>query len=274
VFAGFFLVFMFCNPIYTYSLKQGIDAPTCKNVVLARVVNSMTEFKQIIGRGTRLREDYGKLWFSIIDYTGSATKNFADPEFDGYPEVENEVVIDAEGQEQQAEADVSTAEPEADDAWNEAEPGESTADPDEGEELRDKWADPVQREEIMIELEERGIDFNQLAEEAGKPEADPLDLLCHLAFEAPLRTRMERAEYLRKNTPDFFDQCGPEATEILESLLEKYTDYGPKQFVIPDALQVAPISDHGNVIEIASLFGGAVRMKTAVDTMQALLYKM
>jgi type I restriction enzyme R subunit len=62
-------------------LTTGIDAPTCKNVVLARVVNSMTEFKQIIGRGTRLREDYGKLWFSIIDYTGSATKNFADPDF-------------------------------------------------------------------------------------------------------------------------------------------------------------------------------------------------
>jgi type I restriction enzyme R subunit len=305
-------------------LTTGIDAPTCKNVVLARVVNSMTEFKQIIGRGTRLREDYGKLWFSIIDYTGSATKNFADPDFDGYPEVENEVVIDIEGQEQQAGADVGTAEPEPDDEWTKDEPGESTAGPGEGEEhrkyyvdggsvviashlvyeldadgkqlkvvqytdytagkvrtlfssseeLRDKWADPVQRTEIMIELEERGIDFNQLAAEVGMPEADPLDLLCHLAFEAPLRTRRERAEYLRKNTPDFFDQYGPEATEILESLLEKYTDYGPKQFVIPDALQVAPISDHGNVMEIANLFGGAACMKAAVDTMQTLLYKM
>jgi type I restriction enzyme R subunit len=54
-------------------LTTGVDAPTCKNVVLARVVNSMTEFKQIIGRGTRIREDYGKLFFNIIDYTGSAT---------------------------------------------------------------------------------------------------------------------------------------------------------------------------------------------------------
>ena len=51
-------------------LTTGVDAPTCKNVVLARVVNSMSEFKQIVGRGTRLREDYGKLWFNIIDYTG------------------------------------------------------------------------------------------------------------------------------------------------------------------------------------------------------------
>ena len=66
-------------------LTTGVDAPTCKNVVLARVVGSMTEFKQIIGRGTRVRDDYGKLWFNIIDYTGSATRMFADPDFDGDP---------------------------------------------------------------------------------------------------------------------------------------------------------------------------------------------
>jgi type I restriction enzyme R subunit len=66
-------------------LSTGVDAPTCKNIVLARVIGSMTEFKQIIGRGTRVREDYGKLFFSILDYTGSATQMFADPAFDGDP---------------------------------------------------------------------------------------------------------------------------------------------------------------------------------------------
>ena len=66
-------------------LTTGIDAPTCKNIVLARVIGSMTEFKQIIGRGTRVREDYGKLSFTILDYTGSATRMFADPDFDGDP---------------------------------------------------------------------------------------------------------------------------------------------------------------------------------------------
>ena len=66
-------------------LTTGVDAPTCKNVVLARVVGSMTDFKQIIGRGTRVRDDYGKLWFNIVDYTGSATRLFADPAFDGDP---------------------------------------------------------------------------------------------------------------------------------------------------------------------------------------------
>ncbi len=66
-------------------LTTGVDVPTCKNIVIARVVGSMMEFKQIIGRGTRVRDDYGKLYFNILDYTGSATRLFADPDFDGEP---------------------------------------------------------------------------------------------------------------------------------------------------------------------------------------------
>src|SRR5208282_4419870 len=81
-------------------LTTGLDAPTCKNIVLARTVNSMTEFKQIIGRGTRVRDDYGKLWFNIIDYTGSATRNFADPAFDGDPVLATEEEIDEYGKTQ------------------------------------------------------------------------------------------------------------------------------------------------------------------------------
>ena len=79
-------------------LTTGVDAPTCKNVVIARVIGSMTDFKQIIGRGTRVREDYGKLFFNIVDYTGSATRLFADPDFDGEPALIDEEVIDEEGE--------------------------------------------------------------------------------------------------------------------------------------------------------------------------------
>src|SRR2546422_6664828 len=78
-------------------LTTGVDVQTCKNVVLARVINSMTEFKQIIGRGTRVRDDYGKLYFSIVDYTGSATRMFADPDFDGDPVLITEEEMDEEG---------------------------------------------------------------------------------------------------------------------------------------------------------------------------------
>jgi type I restriction enzyme R subunit len=82
-------------------LTTGVDVPTCKNIVLARVIRSMTEFKQIIGRGTRLRTDEGKWFFNILDYTGSS-RLFEDDNFDGTPALITEVVIDAEGKERTA----------------------------------------------------------------------------------------------------------------------------------------------------------------------------
>src|SRR6266404_190314 len=78
-------------------LTTGVDVQTCKNIVIARVVNSMTEFKQIIGRGTRVRDDYGKLYFNILDYTGSATRLFADPDFDGDPVLITEEEMNEKG---------------------------------------------------------------------------------------------------------------------------------------------------------------------------------
>ncbi len=94
-------------------LTTGVDAPTCKNIILARVVNSMVEFKQIIGRGTRLRDDYGKYFFNILDFTQS-TRLFADPEFDGDPAVITEQAIDDEGNPTGEETEVAQAEAEED----------------------------------------------------------------------------------------------------------------------------------------------------------------
>lgn len=79
-------------------LSTGVDMPTCKNVVLVKVINSMTDFKQIIGRGTRVRDDYGKLYFTIMDYTGSATRLFADPAFDGEPALITEEEMNNQGE--------------------------------------------------------------------------------------------------------------------------------------------------------------------------------
>src|SRR5260370_27386565 len=89
-------------------MTTGVDVPTCRNIVLARVINSMTDFKQIIGRGTRVRDEYGKLYFNILDYTGSATRMFADPEFDGEPALITEEEMDASG----TQVDVKVVEPE------------------------------------------------------------------------------------------------------------------------------------------------------------------
>lgn len=297
-------------------LTTGVDAPTVQNIVLLRVINSMTEFKQIIGRGTRVRDDYGKLFFSILDYTGSATRLFADPEFDGEPSIETEQTIDDEGEPVDDETVVTPEdEPEGDDP--EPLPPDGPDEPrrkfyyDGGQveiaahlvyeldsdgnqlrvvqftdytadkvrtlyrnaaELRDAWADPQRRSDIIERLEERGIDFDHLAETANQPDADPLDLICHLAFNAPLRTRRERAQRLRTDRRDFFDQFGPDARQILDELLDKYTEHGTAQFVIPDVLEVPPISEHGNVIEIANRFGGVEQLRQAVIQLQTLLY--
>ena len=135
-----------------------------------------------------------------------------------------------------------------------------------------RWRDPGKRAEILAELEDRGIDFLELAAAAGLPEADPLDLLCHLAFDAPLRTRRERAQRLRTEQRDFFDDFAPEARQILDELLEKYAEYGTTQFTLPDVLYVPPVANHGQPAEIVSLFGTAEALKDAVTRLQGLLY--
>lgn len=302
-------------------LTTGVDAPTCKNVVLARVIGSMPEFKQIIGRGTRLRPDYGKLAFNIIDYTGAATRMFADPAFDGEPTREREEVIDADGEtvEEREIGETPPADPDVPPAPPET-PPTLTDDPDapprkfyvdggeveivrhvvyeldaEGRklacrqlndytgdkvrtlypnasELRADWLDPERRAEIVERLAEKGIDVDDLAEAIGRPEADPFDLLCHLAYNAPLRTRRERADRLRREEDAFFETFGPEARTVLDALIEKYAEHGAAQFRLPDILEVAPLSDMGNVIEIAQRFGGAAEMRRAVDALQRLLY--
>lgn len=238
-------------------LTTGVDAPMVKNVALVRVVGSISEFKQIIGRGTRVREDYGKLFFSILDYTGTATRHFADPDFDGDPELITETTIDDDGNvidEEIVDDGPIIDGPTEDDEDDDGDeviidgPGPVIVDPPpperhkyyvEGghvevahqvvyemdasgnqlrvieftdytaeavrslfrdvEELRDRWASPSHREEVAQRLAERGIDFDHLADVTGNKDADAFDLLCHLAFDAPLRTRRERAERLPLN---------------------------------------------------------------------------
>jgi len=140
------------------------------------------------------------------------------------------------------------------------------------QDLASDWRSAAQRNSILAALEERGIDLRKLGEVAGTPEADPLDLLCHLAFNAPLRTRRERAETLAQGHADFFNRYTPEARDILSELVEKYAEHGLDQLKLPDILKVPPISDHGNASEIASRFGGPEELRKAVEELQSLLY--
>jgi type I restriction enzyme, R subunit len=296
-------------------LTTGVDVPTCKNVVLARVVGSMSEFKQIIGRGTRLRDDYGKLWFNIVDYTGSATRMFADPSFDGTPARITEEEVNENGETTSRTETVPEGEAESPETGPEIlEPPDAAPrkfyydggqvavvahlvhelDPNgkqlrvvrytdhaaetirtlcpSAQELRARWADAEQRDAIIQALAERGVSFDELAEQSEQPDADPFDLLCHLAFNAPLRTRRERAQRLRQERKEFFERYSPQARQILDELLEKYAQHGDAQFLLPDVLHVPPISEHGKPGEIIRLFGGPEHLRHAVNDLQGMLY--
>jgi type I restriction enzyme R subunit len=312
-------------------LTTGVDAEMVKHVVLARVVGSRSEFKQIIGRGTRLKVDYGKEYFTIIDFTGTATRHFADPDFDGEPVRIDEVTVDDRGETvstvvtQATDVSALVNEAREDDvasAWS-AGPGGLAADEvreprklyvDGGEvevighlvydldsngkklqvvrytdysgravralyptreQLRAAWAHPDTREEVVHELSERGISFDELAASSERPDADPFDLLCHLAFNAPLRTRRERAELAKRQTQDLFAQYGETAREILALLLDRYIERGIQQFQkLSELMKVKPFDTYGTPSEIADRhFGGIQGLRDAVSRLQTALYQ-
>ena len=138
--------------------------------------------------------------------------------------------------------------------------------------LLSKWQVAEERNAIIEALSERGITFEELVKATGQEDADHFDLVCHIAFNAPLRSRRERAERLRKGRGDFFEHFSLEAQQILDEILDKYIEYGTEQFKIPDILKVDPIARHGNVLEIASLFNGPEKLKQALEGLQTLLY--
>ena len=311
-------------------LTTGVDAEMVKNVVLARVVGSRSEFKQIVGRGTRLKVDYGKEYFNIIDFTGTATRHFADPDFDGDPARIEEVTVDEAGEQvgtAEAEVDVTQDDLAAEYEMPEEQIGPGTGLPidepppeprkfyiDGGEvevighlvydldtdgkklqvvkyteysgravrilyptreALQSAWANPDTRGEVLRELTERGISFEELAASSEQPDADPFDLLCHLAWNAPLLTRRQRADQARRQAQDLFTQHGETAREILTLLLERYIERGILQFnTLSDLMKVQPFDRYGSPSEIATRhFGGVRGMKDAVARLQTALYQ-
>jgi type I restriction enzyme R subunit len=304
-------------------LTTGVDVPTCRNIVLFKPIKSIVDFKQIIGRGTRLFTDKDKLWFTIIDYTG-ATRLFSDPDFDGFPEAITEEQIDENGQtvggvetivqesvetEDQREAQLQAI-LQAEQAAESGPPRKFYVDNAEVRVLQDvvleldehgkklrtvsytdytreqvrklypsvtklrtKWTQAEEREQIIQALKERGIELGHLAEVTHLPDADPFDLLVHVAYNGPLRSRRERAEGIRKGKHDAFDYLKPETRQVLDLLLEKYNDHGVDQLSDLHILEVPPISEKGTPVEIAKLFGGADRLREALNMLQEMLHE-
>ena len=291
-------------------LGTGVDIPTLRNVVLFKPIGSMVDFKQIIGRGTRLFPDDDKLSFEIIDYSG-ATALFEDPEFDGVPESITTEEIDDEGA-VVAGDEVAEPEPEYGDDEEptpterarklyvdglevtvsaegfylpDAEGGrlrlveyaDHTADEVRrlfggADDLRARWRSHDGRDAVVESLAARGIDIRELGERAGLEDADALDLLVHVAWNGPATSRRQRAQRLRREHEEFFERWEPEARSILEELLEKYAEWGVSQLDDLAVLEVPPLSEHGTPVEIAERFGGGEALQDAVEELTALLY--
>lgn len=283
-------------------MTTGIDAKTCKLIVLDQRIQSMTKFKQIIGRGTRIDEDYNKLWFTIMDFK-KATELFADPDFDGEPVI---VYNPTPGG--------STVPDEEDDTWTTGE-GEEGGEPGgnikyvvKGVEVRKiaertqyygkngklitesikdytkqnvteqyrtlndfirKWDDADQKQAIIQELEEQGVIWEALEEEVGK-EYEAFDLICHVVFDQPPLTRKERADNVRKR--NYFTKYGEEARKVLEALLERYADEGVSNIESLEVLKVQPINEFGTPFEIIRTFGGKKEYENAIKELEHELY--
>ncbi len=293
-------------------LSTGVDMPTVKNIVLFKPIGSMVEFKQIIGRGTRLYPDDDKLSFEIIDYSG-ATSLFEDPAFDGPPEVvvyeeidgSGDVVETTEVAEPEPSYEPGEIEPEEledrrekryvedADVWVVAEgyfvPNAETGKLELVEysdyvrrevrrlypspaDLRSRWRTREGRDRVLDELGARGIAFDELAERCAMPDADPVDLLLHVAWNGPARTRRERAGRLRREQEAFFATFGPEARAVLDALLDKYADHGIGELDDLHVLEVPPLPEYGSPVEIAARFGGSAALRGAVEKLKELLY--
>ena len=305
-------------------LSTGVDAQTCRLIVLEREVGSMTEFKQIVGRGTRVHEDTRKFFFTLIDFR-KATNHFADPDFDGepvqiYEPGEGDPVIPPELPPQDSPDENLLAAGEEEIVVDGYLPPDISLPPDAAEprpkyfihgkpvkvlterveylddhgklvteSLRDysrkairahyasldaflrRWKGEARKEVVMEELAEEGLFLGPLMEEVGI-DLDPFDLICHIAFDQPPRTRRERADQVRKR--DVFTKYGPQARAVLEALLNKYQEEGLIGGLDNvKILEIPPFNQMGMPFQLIKEFGTKAGFEQAVHEMQAALYQ-
>ena len=278
-------------------LSTGVDIPTVKYIVLDSNIRSMTEFKQIIGRGTRVREDLGKLYFTIFDFR-DVTRLFHDPDFDGPIEQQDDFQPNKPGpgpdEPPEVPKDPSDKKPKymlGDTSVSVSQKHVQYLDKNGNlitESLVDytkrnvrnqyasmddfliAWSDAERKQTIVEELEKRGVFFDDLCDEVGK-DLDPFDMILHIVFDQPPLTRKERAENVRKR--NYFTKYGKQAAEILDALLTKYSDSGLADLENVDVLKVDPIKQYGTQVYIVNtIFGGIAKFREAIKELEAAIY--
>ena len=283
-------------------LSTGADCKMTKLIVLDEMIGSMTEFKQIIGRGTRLREKEGKTHFVVMDFR-NVTRLFADPGWDGPIEIDpgftpgGKMPPDGPG------------------------PGPNPVDPPEpkgpkpvvsrdgckveiihktvsvydtnGKLLRQEsivdytkenilgeyasldnfirqWTAQEKKETIREMLLERGIDLEMMKADQCMSDVDDFDFICHVAFDKKPLTRRERANNVKKR--DFLSKYSGVARDVLEGLLEKYMNTGIYEIEKTEILKLDPFMQLGKPARIASYFGGKEGYLKAVRELEEAIY--
>ncbi|WP_420639942.1 EcoAI/FtnUII family type I restriction enzme subunit R [Candidatus Poriferisocius sp.] len=138
-------------------------------------------------------------------------------------------------------------------------------------ELRERWGQAGTREEVIDALTARGIDLDDALDHTGLHDADPLDLLVHLAWNEPLASRFDRVRRVRAESKAFFENYSPEARLVLDELLNKYGAFGPGELASA-SLRVPPLSEMGSPVELADRFGGAEELRSAIAALHDELY--
>lgn len=285
-------------------MTTGVNCQTCKNIVLDNIFgeNGMTEFKQIIGRGTRIKEDYGKMYFTILDFR-NATRLFADPNFNG-PEMQSEeydpenykgkkkVIIDVDSPkdivpasgEKKRKVYVNNVEVMliSERVQYYDEDGklitESLKDFTRRNILRDYaslddfltlWTSEEKRSVIIEELTAKGIFIDELRK-MYPADVDDFDLICDIAYGIKPLTKSESAKNSKVNADlaSYSDKC----KQILEILLEKYSNDEIDELTDSKILKLPEFNEYGNPMKIASLFGGLNGYLNAVHQVQNALY--
>ncbi len=280
-------------------LTTGVDAKNVRNIVLLANIGSMVEFKQIIGRGTRVYE--GKDFFTILDFVG-ATKLFYDPKWDGekieeLKEQDEKEKITKEHIKQTKEEskekksvtihlkgtklkvlDITTTyvgaqgKPLSTKEFLEFLIGKFGEYYDDEAKLREIWSDQKNRERFLKALANDGVDEDALKDlrEIFQKDCDIYDVLAHLSFNAEIKTRQERV--LQVENGEFLKRFQKEkAIKFIEFLLNRYQEYGIKDF--DDGLKpLIELSSLGNARELASEFGSLENLKQSFDDLQREIY--
>lgn len=288
-------------------LSTGVDCKMVKLIALDRNIASMTLFKQIVGRGTRLRTEDGKYSFVIMDFR-DVTRLFADPDWDGPVEQnpdfgrkkkpgigERKTPYGGEGNDDDDDdkpKSIPVIRPDGCRVYvlNRT---ISIYDSDgkllKQEDIIDYTKENVQgtfgslsafistwnredKKKVIADiLAKQGIDLDKLKKSQHMEDVDDFDFICHIAYGQKPLTRRERAEQVKKK--DIFHRYGGAAREVLDILLDKYMNLGIKEIEKPEILKMKEFRKYGTPAGIARLFGGRNGFFEAIRELKKELYE-